>query len=250
MECYKEFFKKFYPSVCQKIFSEELTRKEVDFIEKVMDLHSGAKILDLCSGHGRHAIELAKRGYSVVCQDFNRSVLKLAEENAKKAGVSIVTVCSDMRKIPFDEEFDGIINMWSSFGYFKNKKEDSRVLSQVVKALNPFGKFFLDLDNRAWIFQHFQEIQHYDFGQLKISGTSCLKIKKSRIQTELCLREKDKKPKKIILVMRYYSFQEMETLLTSVGLQVEKVMGGFKIKNENYSDDSPRMIILSQKRIS
>ena len=174
MECYKEFFKKFYPSVCQKIFSEELTRKEVDFVEKVMSLHSGAKILDLCSGYGWHAIELAKRGYSVFCQDFDRSILKLAEENAKKAGVSIVTVCSDMRKIPFDEEFDGIINMWSSFGYLKNKEEDFKVLRQVVKALNPFGRFFLDLDNKTWIFQHFQETRNYDFGQLKVSGTSCI----------------------------------------------------------------------------
>jgi ubiquinone/menaquinone biosynthesis C-methylase UbiE len=248
MECYKEFFKRFYPSVCQKIFSEESTKKEVDFIEKIVGLHSGSKILDLCSGHGRHAIELAKRGYSVVCQDFNSALLELVEENARNAGVSIATVCSDMRKIPFYEEFDGVINMWSSFGYLENKEEDFKVLRQVAKALKPSGKFLLDLDNKGWIFQHFQEMQDYDFGQLKVSGTSYPEIEKSRIRTRLFLREKSKKIEEMTLVMRYYSFQEIESLLISAGLQVEKIMGGFEIEDQKYSDDSPRMIILSQRR--
>lgn len=245
MEWYRKFFSDLYPRICQSIFPEVETLKEVGFIEEILELPASAKILDLCSGHGRHAIELAKRGYFVVCQDLNEKLLQIAEKRAKELGVRILTICKDMREIPFENEFDGIINMWTSFGYLENDEEDFEVLRQIAKALNSSGKFLIDLDNQAWVFQHFEEGQEYKFGQLKVFETSQLEIGGGRIRKRLVLLEKNKKAGEMELVIRIYTLKELEQMLTSVGLQIKKVYGGFE--KDKYSNYAPRMIVLSQK---
>ncbi len=60
---YKEFFGQLYLETYQPVLTPERTIREADFIQKTLALPAGSKILDLCSGHGRHLIELAKRGY-------------------------------------------------------------------------------------------------------------------------------------------------------------------------------------------
>jgi ubiquinone/menaquinone biosynthesis C-methylase UbiE len=83
----------------------ELTHKEVDFILARLALEPGAKILDLCCGHGRHAIELARRGLTVTGQDLSAAALARARENARQDAVEVRWVQADMRQIP-DGEFD------------------------------------------------------------------------------------------------------------------------------------------------
>jgi len=102
----------------------ERTKTEVDFLEKELKLKKGMNILDLACGHGRHAIELAKRGYLMTGQDINASFLKNAKQSAKKAGVEVNWIKSDIRQIPFEDEFDVVLNLFTSFGYLENDEED------------------------------------------------------------------------------------------------------------------------------
>jgi SAM-dependent methyltransferase len=41
----------------------KMTDAQVDFLVRVLELPEGARVLDLCCGHGRHAVRLAQRGY-------------------------------------------------------------------------------------------------------------------------------------------------------------------------------------------
>lgn len=82
--------------------SEERTQQEVDFLVDVLGLQKGARILDLACGHGRHAVEFARRGYNVVGQDLNSFFLEKAEEAAKEAGVQVQWVQGDMREVSFE----------------------------------------------------------------------------------------------------------------------------------------------------
>ena len=50
-------------SVC----NDEITRQEVDVICDVVPMQQDQRILDLCGGHGRHAIELCARGFNRCC---------------------------------------------------------------------------------------------------------------------------------------------------------------------------------------
>ena len=91
-------------------------------------LKPGASVLDLCCGQGRHSVQLAKRGFQVTGLDLNAEYLDLASKAAEAAKVTIETVAADMREIPFENKFDAIVNMYSSFGYLESEAEDLKVL--------------------------------------------------------------------------------------------------------------------------
>ncbi|MCB0186742.1 MAG: class I SAM-dependent methyltransferase [Caldilineaceae bacterium] len=54
-------------------------QQEVDFLEQELDIASGGRILDVGCGTGRHAVELARRGYQVTGLDFSAGMLAEAQ---------------------------------------------------------------------------------------------------------------------------------------------------------------------------
>jgi len=240
------FFQKIYPLICKSMFSEKATARDVNFIEKILKLPRGAKILDLCSGQGRHAIKLAQRGFFLFCQDTNIKLLRSAKKMASDLSVNITTICKDMREIPFKNKFDAVINMWSSFGYFKTTDQNLIVLKQVSKALKPSGKFLVDLDNKEWLFRHLKKKSKYCNGQIEVNGVSQIEKEKGEIKTKLILLRNHEIFEKAELIMKYYSFEDMKSMLNSVNFRIIAAHGDFK--GERYFNKSPRMIILSEKR--
>ncbi len=103
---YKTFFGEDYLRI-YSFLTPERTEREVDGIVRLLDLPPGSAILDLCCGHGRHALALAKRGYRVTGQDLSEVFLQRAQAEAEAQGVQVRWLQSDMRKIPFESEFDG-----------------------------------------------------------------------------------------------------------------------------------------------
>ena len=63
---------------------------ECDFIEKEINHNKNIRILDIGCGTGRHSIELAKRGYTIVGIDLSESLLKRAKEKASEQNLQIV----------------------------------------------------------------------------------------------------------------------------------------------------------------
>jgi SAM-dependent methyltransferase len=134
---------------------KDKTKAEALAIQKILGLRKGARILDVACGVGRHSIALARLGYDVTGLDISKSYLETARRDARKAGAAVRFVRADMREIPFEGEFDAAINLFSSFGYFKNQSDDQRVLRQIRRALAPGGKILIDNANLAFVKKHF-----------------------------------------------------------------------------------------------
>src|SRR5687768_11398088 len=94
----------------------ERTAQEVEGIVQRLALPPGSRILDLCCGHGRHTIPLAQHGYQMTGQDLSELFLRQARTDAEAQGVQVRWFHSDMREIPFENEFDAVINIYVSFG--------------------------------------------------------------------------------------------------------------------------------------
>ena len=115
----ESFWKTFAPTM----FNQErldVTAEEIDQIVTLLGLEKGAKILDLCCGIGRHSLELARRGYSIVGVDLTEEYLAKARKQAESEGLNIEFVRNDMRRFCQIESFDAVINMFTAFGYFES----------------------------------------------------------------------------------------------------------------------------------
>ena len=62
---------------------------EVDFVERELGSDRSKLILDIGCGTGRHAIELAGRGYGVTGFDLSEGQIRRAREKAAAAGVAV-----------------------------------------------------------------------------------------------------------------------------------------------------------------
>ena len=129
---------------------------EVDFIVEALAVQPGGSLLDLCCGEGRHTVALARCGYRMTGLDLSALHLRYARRAAREAGVAIRWHRGDMRDIPWQGEFDAVINMFTAFGYFETEEEDSRVLAAVARALRPGGRLLMDTINREWLMRHWE----------------------------------------------------------------------------------------------
>ncbi|KAF0127800.1 MAG: hypothetical protein FD189_1258 [Elusimicrobia bacterium] len=129
---------------------------EAAFVLKKLELKKGSSLLDLCCGPGRHAVEFARRGMGVTGFDFSAEYLREAAARAKKKKTALRLVRGDMRRLPFNGEFDAAVNLFTSFGYFPELSDDIKTLRGVARALKPGGLFLLDLANGAWIRNNFR----------------------------------------------------------------------------------------------
>jgi ubiquinone/menaquinone biosynthesis C-methylase UbiE len=109
-------------------------------------LVEGGRILEVAPGPGYLAIELARLGnYQVVGLDISRTFVKLAAENAKKAGVQVAFHVGNAASMPFDS---GSFDLVVCRAAFKNFSEPVRAIAEMHRVLKPGGKAFI-FDLRA-----------------------------------------------------------------------------------------------------
>ena len=145
----KEWFndESFWRGTYTFMFSEQRFANTPGQIGKLLRLvrPRGKRVLDLCCGPGRCAVELARRGFTVTGVDASRFLLAKARARARAAGVEVEWVRQDMRDFVRPEAFDLIISIFTSFGYFDDKQEDVLVLRNMLANLRPGGLCVIDV---------------------------------------------------------------------------------------------------------
>ncbi|HEX7213480.1 MAG TPA: class I SAM-dependent methyltransferase [Methylomirabilota bacterium] len=141
-EWFTRFFDTAYVAQLREEKSAADTRAEVDFLVRRLRLPRGARILDVPCGYGRHAAGLARRGYVVTGVDLSRAMIAEGRRRFTE-GPRLRLRRADMRRIDFHAEFDAVVNLYTSFGYF-TPAENARVLRRMARALKPGGRLIVD----------------------------------------------------------------------------------------------------------
>lgn len=134
------------------------TTKEVDLLVRALALEPNDRILDLCCGQGRHALEMARRGFrQVEGIDRSKYLIRLARKRAKALGLPVRFHEGDARRLALPAKTVRVVCMMgNSFGYFDQVSDDLVVLSAVRRVLAPGGALAMDLVDGDWMRTHFE----------------------------------------------------------------------------------------------
>lgn len=131
----------------------EVSDAEVAALQRVLP-SAPARILDAACGIGRHAVRLAALGYSITALDASPYFLDRLRGAAADAHVDIEVIEGDLRTIPYHDEFDVVLNLGTSWGYF-DEPGNRLALERMASAVRPGGMFVLEMGHRDGIVANF-----------------------------------------------------------------------------------------------
>jgi SAM-dependent methyltransferase len=242
---YQTFFGEDYLRIYSPFLTAERTERDVEGIVSLLNLPSGSQILDLACGNGRHAIPLTMRGYKMTGQDLSSILLKRAEVTTDTLGLHVHWLQEDMRKIPFEGEFDAVINMFTSFGYLPNQTADQQVLQQIQQALKPNGIFLLETVHLPRILRASSPhgITRYQNGLIVLEERR-FDLLNSRHEIKITMIQPDGQRSEYHQSIRIYTLTELVQMLAAAGLTMQAYYGG--LDHSSLSLES-RMVLLSRK---
>jgi len=243
MDWTKDYFDKFYLRYFLQTQKEETTKKQAGFVAKFFD--SGNYLLDAGCGIGRHALLLGEQGFKILGIDNSPLYIKLATAEAKKRGLKNVQfVQQDIRKLFLRHEFNGILSLWSSFGYFDDDTNFD-ILKRFYNSLKKDGKLIIDIENRDYILKYFIHETFKEKEDIFILERRHYLPLTSIVTTHRFVVGKDLR-KEYLRNIRIYSATEMINLCRIIGFKNIKVFGDYTGKK--FSEDSKRIIIHGEKR--
>ncbi len=242
---WKIAFSEIYFNAFDEIYSIKRGEKETLFLINALKMKKGSRILDLACGQGRHAISFAQHGMNVAGVDASASLLKVAKQRARKAGVNIPFIKGDMRTYHNTVKYDFILVLGNSFGYFSDM-DNEQVLSNISTSLKKGGLLVLDLPNSPGMLRH--EIvgawtQRIPGGKLT---THMISFNPKTFQIAMQWRIlQNKKKTSFNGMLRLYTPPEINHLLIERNLSVKKIYGSFA--DEPYNIKTSRCLVIAQK---
>ena len=130
-------------SVCD----ENLTRREVDLLARLVPLNPDHRILDLCGGHGRHTLELCRQGYTrCTVFDYSQPLLEKGRQATQKENYPVEFVQGDARDTGLPSAyFDHVFILGNSLGYIAKANADLAILMETKRVLKNGGRLLLDV---------------------------------------------------------------------------------------------------------
>ncbi len=227
-----------------KSFAE--AKKQIDDIVRLSGVSQGS-VLDLCCGPGRHSVPLAKAGFDVTAVDLEGFLLEKARAYAERESVAVEFVNEDMRGFRRAESFDLIINMFSSFGYFEDSRDDLKVLENAAHSLRPGGRLLIDVRGKEIHARENAETVSYEMpsGDLIFHrNVVCEDWTRSRATW---VYVQGKRAHTFNLIYNLYSAAELRALLSEAGFSAVAAYGN--LKGEPYDDKAERLVAVATKAV-
>lgn len=141
---YKEWFNSPYYHLLYRHRDNEEAKMFLNNLHKTLHLSPAHHILDLACGRGRHSIYLNSLGFEVTGVDLSEANIRYARQYENNR---LHFAIHDMKEVYKPQAFDVVLNLFTSFGYFRNDEENQQVIHAVSSMLKAGGIFVLDYLN-------------------------------------------------------------------------------------------------------
>src|SRR5438552_3488805 len=222
----------------------EATRAEAGFFEKALAPPAGGHLLDGPCGDGRLALELARRGYQMTGVDISEEFLEAARTSAADEGLEIEWRKSDMRDLPWAEEFDGAFCGGSSFG-FLGDEGDFDFLATAARALKPGARFAIEGVKAAeTILAAFRERHDMTLGDLRFEAENRYDHESGWMESRYTVTRGGTSETRRAR-HRIYTYREIASMLVRAGLSGSTGYGS--LSGEPFRLGASRLAIVATK---
>jgi len=231
MAWYQEWFGEEYLELYAHRDEAE-AREQVEFFQRECGEVRG-EVLDLACGMGRHMTILNEAGYRAVGCDLSFVLLRAGFEEYGPMPIAR----ADMRSLPFcSGSFGGLVNFFTSFGYFSTEEENQQVVREMARVLAPDGVFLFDYLNVDRELDRL--VQKEDRGSVHIERW--FDAQDRSFNKRITIGEK-----RYLERVRGYDLAEISAMFTSAGLAIRSVFGDFT--GAPYGPSSPRLILVGRR---
>lgn len=208
----------------------------MDNITNYLNLPEDAKILDLACGKGRHSVYLNQLGYDVTGADLSENSIA---EASKSSNAKLHFKVHDMR-VSFDEKFDAIFNLFTSFGYFENDEDNLTTLKAIKESLSEYGFAVIDFMNVHHVIQNLvpEETKTVEGIDFKIKRY----VKDGHIFKEIDFEDKGEKFH-FVEKVQALTLEDFEEMMEEAGIFLLDTFGDYKLK-KFYKHESERLIMV------
>lgn len=238
---------RFWETTYPFIFAEEKFNAAEAEISELAKLTGSPfhRVLDLCCGPGRHSIILARQGARVTAVDRSPFLLKKAKSRAELEKLDIEWVQEDMRSFVRPDEFDLVISLFTSFGYFGDE-ENLTVLRNVFRSLAPGGFFIIDVMGKEITARGFAAgaVDKHPDGTIWVQSREIIDDW-YRIRTRWFLI-RDQKVTEASFDTALYSGRELADMLKRAGFEQVKLFGS--LQGIPYDLKAQRLVAVVQKQ--
>jgi SAM-dependent methyltransferase len=241
---YRTFFRGAMVEGWLMAMPEEVTQKEADFVQKVLQTTPPARLLDVPCGGGRHSLALAARGFDLTAVDLSETFLEAARSKQIPATGRVTWEQRDMRDLPWTGAFDGAYCMGNSFGYLDDAGHAAFVRA-VANALKPGARFVLDTGYLTeCLLPVLQERTWYEMGGITVMTERRYDPADGRLHVEYTTF-RDGKLEKWPMSARLHTYREVRRLFEQAGFT--DVQGYGSLAQEPFVFRSTRLLIVGTR---
>jgi 2-polyprenyl-3-methyl-5-hydroxy-6-metoxy-1,4-benzoquinol methylase len=250
---YEELFENYGMKYDNECFVQG-TIGECDFIENEINHNKKIRILDIGCGTGRHSIELARRGYSVVGIDLSESLLTRAKQKASEQKLHIDFQKQDARNLPFLQEFDlAIMLCEGAFPLMETDEMNFQILQNATNSLKPKGKLIFTTLNG--LFPLFHSVKDFLASETKEGnatyGSHSFDLMTFRDYNTTNVEDDSGNKKELHCNERYYVPSEITWLLKTLNFKVVDIYGaklGAFSRNDKLLTEDFEMLVITEKQ--
>jgi SAM-dependent methyltransferase len=205
------------------------------------------RLLDLCCGFGRMTLELARRGFACTGVDITPVYLSAAREDAAAENLEIEFVQADIRDFVRPAYFDTVVNLYISFGYFADPRDDQRVLKNAYDSLKEGGTLIIETLGKELAVRDFVRSEWFRRGGHTVLTEYAPVDSWAGLWNRWTLLTEGEPIRRIEkeFTQRLYGASELRALLREAGFSRVEIYGGW---DESPYDEGAEKLIVAGRR--
>jgi len=240
-----EWFVDWFDSPYYHILYKNRDDKEAQsFISNLITLLQPNKnnlFIDVACGKGRHAMFLNSLGYNVDGFDLSENSISIAQ---LKENASLHFFTNDIREPLKTNHYDFAFNLFTSFGYFDDEKDNQKAIDAISESLNSNGILVLDFMNSNKVInnlnkQEIKEVDNIKFN-IKRSFTNGHIVKDINFEADNKQHQYQEKVKSI-------SLDVFKNYFLKANLSIDAIFGDYDL-NPFDLENSDRLILVARKK--